>query len=73
MKRILLLPLLLGLTSPVNAESVWLIMYSSFKDGNSFEKVQMKNMEQCNEQGQKILFKKGKGIRHSTYVCITGK
>ena len=70
MKR-LLLPLLADLDLPTaaNAESVWLIRYSSFKDGPAFEKVEMRDMEQCNEQAKKF----SKEIPHPDFVCISGK
>ena len=54
MKR-LLLPLLAALALPtaVNAESYWLVLLSNV--GHAMEKIEMKNMEKCREQGDIFL------------------
>ena len=54
MKRLLLLPLLLGFTPAVNAESVWLVLSYSLASGKgtgfaAMEKIEMKNMTECNQ------------------------
>tara|TARA_A100001011_G_scaffold290845_1_gene302361 strand:- start:47 stop:256 length:210 start_codon:yes stop_codon:yes gene_type:complete len=69
MKR-LLLPLLAALALPaaVNAESVWLVIAY----GNvGMEKIEMKDLDQCIEQGEKLK-QKQKLLRHQ-YFCIEGK
>ncbi len=50
MKRLLLLPLLLGFTSAVNAETYWLVLKVGVSRG-ALEKIEMKSMEQCKEEG----------------------
>ena len=69
MKR-LLLPLLAALALPtvVNAESYWLVLIGR-QEGIALEKIEMQNMEKCEEQG-KIFYKKG---GYSYYVCLKGK
>ena len=56
--------------------SVWLIL--SVDDGmnySSFEKVEMKDMNQCEEQGAVYLSSKKIGRRHNEkgFVCLEGK
>ena len=69
MKHLLLAPFLLGFISPVNAETVWLILAY----GNSgVEKIEMKDLDHCIENGE--AFKKGlKSPLARRYVCIKGK
>ena len=64
----LLIPLLAALALPtaVNAESYWLILKEGGK-GKALEKIEMKSMEQCEEQGE--IFR---GV-YSTYTCLIGK
>ena len=64
----LLIPLLAALALPtaVNAESYWLILKEGGK-GKALEKIEMKSMEQCEEQGE--IFKAG----YSNYTCLIGK
>ena len=73
MNRFLLLALTAGLMSPIaaKAESYWLIMSAGDADKIDMEKVQMENLDQCNEQGQ--VFKSLKTARVMKYVCIKGK
>ncbi len=53
------------------AESYWLILSSwGGNGGKALEKIQMKNMDQCEEQGKK--FYVGDTYRHN-YYCLTGK
>ena len=56
MKR-LLLPLIAALTLPtaINAETIWLILYVRSNYGKANEKIQMKSMDRCEEQGQIFL------------------
>jgi len=71
MKR-LLLPLLAALALPTNvsAESAWLII----RDGKALESVPMKDMEQCELMGAKLiaskrwLFRVGYG-----FECLEGR
>lgn len=73
MKR-LLLPLLAALALPTaaNAESVWLLMYV----GGKVEKIQMKDLSQCNQQGEKwkssIPFP-GVPKEAKIWTCLEGK
>ena len=79
--RKLLIPLLAAVALPtaVNAESVWLVVNMGFwyKTGaaTAFEKIEMKDMEQCEEQAIRFMgadtlsgTKRWKG-----YVCLKGK
>ena len=74
MKKLLLIPLLLGFISALNAESYWLILSSSAGGSSALEKIEMANMEQCEEQGEifaseRIKFKMNK----KQYECLKGK
>ncbi len=59
------------------AESVWLLL--SVDDGRNYstlEKIEMKDMEQCEEQGAAFLASKRIGIRHQNekgFECLKGK
>ena len=68
MKRFLL-PLLAALALPtaLNAESYWLVLRVA-GNGKALEKIQMKSMDQCKEQGE--IFKKKD---NNSYFCLTGK
>ena len=70
MKR-LLIPLLAALSLPtaVNAETVWLVL-SRGKAG--FEKIEMKDMEQCQEM-RNYWWKNGGNRPNSYSLCIIGK
>ena len=78
MKR-LLLPLIAALAIPTaaNAESVWLIlshMKSGTYAGSSLEKVEMKDMAQCEEEGMR--WDAAKEIHHNRdlgWHCVRGK
>ena len=48
------------------AESYWLILQNS---NYGIEKIEMKNMDQCKEQGEQYL--KSSGIPR--YLCLSGK
>ncbi|MBO8204580.1 hypothetical protein [Prochlorococcus marinus] len=82
MKR-LLLPLLAALALPnaVNAESVWLLLRGGHPlDPKTLEKIEMKDMEQCEQQGEKYkkftnqwVDKKSLEGKYYNYLCLTGK
>ena len=68
MKRFLT-PLLaaLALPTPVHAESYWLVLS---KYENAIEKIEMKSMEQCKEEGGKF---KSRNTKYHSYTCLIGK
>ena len=72
MKR-LLLPLIAAIALPtaVTAESYWLLITDW--NTNAFEKIEMKDMEQCEEQGKLYREAKLSGTDSENYVCLTGK
>ena len=85
MKR-LLLALLAAFAFPttVNAETVWLVIFKSVpNDGAAFEKIEMKDMAQCLEQGEILRTtehshrdKSTQGIRYAdftSFICLKGK
>ena len=76
MNRFLLLALTAGLISPIaaNAETYWLILVA----GQNLQKVEMKTMDHCKEQGEKWRKDKSEGINRSGpvgrfFYCIEGK
>ena len=74
MKR-LLLPLLAALALPtaVSAESYWLILRVDDEDvGVALEKIEMKSMEQCEEQGENWKYS-FLGTSDKYYMCFIGK
>ncbi len=68
MQRFLLIALSASLLSSiqVKAESYWLILQ---KSNDVIEKIEMKDMDQCKEQGEK--YSKSSGIPR--YLCLSGK
>ena len=78
MKR-LLLPLLAALALPtaVNAESIWLWLRATHANGGaSQEKILMKSMEQCEEEGERWVMagsKASKDRRFRRFHCFIGK
>ena len=68
MKRFLT-PLLAALALPtaVYAESYWLVLS---KYENAIEKIEMKSMEQCEEQGEKW---EGAMWYKEDFICLIGK
>ena len=68
MKRNLLFLLSAMFLTPMNAqaESFWLILQNSTY---GIEKIEMKNMSQCEEQGKQ--YTKSSGIPR--YLCLIGK
>ena len=71
MKRFLI-PLLatLALPTAVNAESYWLVLRVDDASGVALEKIEMKSMEQCEEQGEKW---EGAMWNKEDYICLIGK
>ena len=78
MKR-LLLPLLAALALPtaVNAESYWLLISAGNVNSHALEKIEMKSMEQCKEQGEAYkdsgIYGKSAMSTSMRYVCLKGK
>ena len=75
-----LLPLLASFALPtaVNAESIWLIIYGVVgytHGGGGLEKVEMKDMTQCELMGAKLISSQKMKINHAAigYECIKGK
>ena len=68
--RKLLIPLLaaLALHTAVNAGSVWLVLQMAVTVA-ALEKIEMKSMEQCEEQGK--IYKTNGGYNY--YTCLIGK
>tara|TARA_B100000700_G_C15037626_1_gene853567 strand:- start:339 stop:593 length:255 start_codon:yes stop_codon:yes gene_type:complete len=84
MNRFLLIALTAGLLSPIaaKAESIWLVLGWAGSYQMALEKIEMKNMSQCKEQGElwmaeledkKRRMHKGSFQRELRYRCITGK
>ena len=82
MKHLLLAPFLLGFISPVSAESVWLVIkYAGWNwhGGGGIEKIEMKDMAQCELMGakwiaaRKLFVDRGEHWEDSNYVCLEGK
>ena len=72
MKKLLVLPLLFGFTSVLNAESYWLVIGKTYclqGCGIAMEKIEMASMSQCEEQGKKY---SSRGNAQGHY-CIVGK
>ncbi len=74
MKRFLI-PLLatLALPTAVNAESYWLVLRVDDASGVALEKIEMKSMERCEEQGEDWASSFGIGRSNSYYKCFIGK
>ena len=74
MKILLVLPLLLGFTSAVNAET-WHLITKSFK--GEFIAIPMATQADCEREGQEITnYKNWKGrvqVVNLAYYCIKGK
>ena len=69
MEKLLLLPLLLGCTSAVNAETHWLVMSS--KAGSTLVTLPTNNIEECEASGAKYVG--AKFAKYVKYVCLKGK
>ena len=59
------------LPTTTKAESVWLILGVDKDNKFSFEKIEMKDMNQCNEQGE--IFRFSKMNKRTKYLCLKGK
>ena len=78
MKKLLLIPLLLGFISAVNAESYWLIL--SFDRLGGMTSIEMESMETCEAEGLKFKTTKDKDRfprnslpTHRGWHCVVGK
>ena len=68
MKRLLLLAITAGLLFPVTAKakSYWLVLIR----GESIEKIQMKNEQQCKTMGSRWM---NRSLGDVDYTCLEGK
>jgi len=79
MNRFLLIALTAGLASPVatSAESIWLILKVNKSNGGiALEKIQMKDMDQCENEMQKLAERwdyASKLDKLRKFACVTGK
>ena len=73
MRKLLVLPLLLGFIPSVNAESYWLVLKVDDDRGIALEKIEMKSMEQCEEQGEDWYSSFSIGTSNNYYKCFIGK
>ena len=74
--KLLLLPLLavISLPTAVNAESYWLILRIDDDDsGVALEKIEMKSMKQCEEQGEDWYSSFSIGTSNNYYKCFIRK
>ena len=77
--RRFILPLLAALSLPTaaNAESVWLVLFYGRYDGSSMEKIKMKNMDQCEEQGASWMasgrLAQSSGVNRRGFECLEGE
>ena len=70
MKKLLVIPLLLGFTSAVNAESYWLLVSQT---GGGLVKVEMDNMKSCEIESNKIEKAKPFAPKLVFTYCMKGK
>ena len=75
MRKRFLTPLLatLALPTAVNAESYWLVLKVDDDRGIALEKIEMKSMEQCEEQGEDWYSSLSIGTSNNYYKCFIGK
>ena len=81
MKSLLLASAALTIALPVQADTVWLIMKEVVKPKSpglalGIEKLEMKDIEQCEEQGAVYMSSERLGIRrekYSGFECLEGK
>ena len=77
MKIFFMTAILLGVTLPVQADSVWLIIVlRNMGGGSSMVKIEMKDLEQCTEQG--ALYMANQAIQTHyregrEFICVEGK
>jgi hypothetical protein len=80
MKWILALPVVLGVTLPANAETIYLIIKSSYKlgyaGGLTLVTIPMETMDKCEEAGATIASSTRfdlRGAESDAFECIKGK
>ena len=77
MRKLLVLPLILGFTTAVNAESVWLwLSLKGPSSGPTQEKILMPSLEECKEEGQRWVMAGSKASldrRWRRFHCFIGK
>ena len=75
MRKRFLIPLLTAIALPtaVNAESYWLVLKVDDDRGIALEKIEMKSMEQCEEQGEDWYSSFSIGTSNNYYKCFIGK
>ena len=73
--RKLLVPLLAAIAFPtaVDAESYWLVLKVGDDRGIALEKIEMKSMEQCQEQREDWSSSFSIGTSNNYYKCFIGK
>ena len=73
MRRFLFFALGMGMLLPTAAiaESVWLILGVDKSDEFLFDKIEMKDMSQCKEQGE--IWRFSKMNKRTKYTCLQGK
>ena len=73
MRRFLFFALGMGMLLPTAAiaESVWLILGVDKSDEFLFDKIEMKDMSQCKEQGE--IWRFSKMNNKTKYLCLKGK
>ena len=73
--RKFLIPFLAALALPTNvyAESYWLVLKVDDDRGIALEKIEMKSMEQCEEQGEDWFSSLSIGTSNNYYKCFIGK
>ena len=74
MKRFLFVTLFASLLIPTvaKAESVWLMLIMSGNQTNN-QKFQMKDMKQCQKEGELFVNSGIKGVGDKRFYCVTGK
>jgi len=77
MRKLLVLPFLLGFTSAVNAQSYWLLIMKSGFHGVGLEKIEMKSIDDCEKQGDLFINsmkeESDSAAKYLYFVCVTGK
>ena len=63
--------LMMFLPTAAKAESVWLILGVDETNEFSFDKIEMKDMSQCKEQGE--IWRFSKMNKRTKYLCLKGK
>jgi len=73
--RKFLIPFLAALALPTNvyAESYWLVLKVDDDRGIALEKIEMKSMEKCEEQGEDWSSSFSIGTSNNYYKCFIGK